>query len=1542
MKGSRRSEMIISDDLEWVEQHHRNTTRKSMHSAGHNQLPASYDFAPSGDESDAPEKNRQSMYYHSDPQKLTKEYHIDQAIQAIQLLKAASKPVGWKKVLKHKSGCLVYQSTGQQDKHPAFKGEHVIRGYRAQDVFSVVGVRKLWDDWYDELSCVESYDDATNLMYMVMKGTMSSKTRDISMVERIEVERDGTIYFASCSVESNKIPRISGKVRADIFVAGWIIQPLPSNPPITKITYVIQTDLLSRLPKFIARRALAKRPLVITTIETHLKKNGVPMVMSTLVSQTANRHRSLSEPLKPEKFLFSPQESEENIQSGSAFLSPLKPTSSDKEEQLNDKEESGEEDLQLTMASVNGNTTARNSLAPSLMSTRSLAPSLFTPEFLENNAFLGDNAFFGDSLLFGKGGIYESTAKQQDQTSTTSNEETRARSPQLTQAPDPMQGRIRQSLPLQTRRTLPSGVDFQHRHSTYRTNSQTSLHSRSIPRNTTPSTPERAQKPHVITPATPPLTPTTSTDGKEAASDSDASSTPKVRVVPRAPKAYTTVDTSLPARPSSMAFHAFGMRSPSAIMEERRHSAMITRSASFAPRHSHVSHVMPMRGNSSVSLQSLSHRSSMPVNPLSNSMNKRHSIAPSVDSSRSSTLLTPMLVLPHRHSETARKALAMFKVLASSPEDRWRAVSSDGVFKSYSRVISGAGLPMLRGEGVITGGWTVEQINAVIESSGCREIWDERFENMSIAETFNSNEYLFHVTLRGIGSLTGRDLAGVTIIDRDPQTSALYNVSTSVLDSTIPEDPGRIRALLELSGWSLRPTFDGQGNTIAVNVTFVIQVDIRGMLPNSVVKSMTASMMTAVPRLNQFMNKTGYPPYAASISGTRLLDTFDPTTGSYELCFKAAPGWTEVRIGRKVYKDGYDFFIKPDDPTVRVELAPDFGGVRVFTTLDHEGQSIVAQVTRKGQSLSDAAAMQQQPHQVHEEEDEEDHSSGRRMRHSAVPRRPRDSRVFDSSTPSYGGPSLRKSSSHLKSNDLTHSSAQVDEGSSAATGSGSDLRPHGAPPSISRRRRSSSYTTLSAFDPNLVVASSSDRSVGSQASMVPRVSQGSERSRSRSRTPRSLVHIPAGAPSPPLPRRSSSLSRHSIPLFPFLPLADVPPLPINTSIIIPTRNKTNTQHSLASPASLDSSSTTTPTSAELNYATSSTSSHTTATSTSSDSTAASSPTSCLDVKAISSPLSSPTLGPFHIPVHSMGSEAIELVAHSPIDDILPLTFETACHSSGEVLSVLQPPAEIPTSLSTGPASLSDGTALMSEYVRQRILEKQQEEVEQDLELELEEEQDPHAAKGMEVEQETSESLAIMTSPDSSPLPAPTQTPSTPEPVSRLKSSHSSSLSSAGGVRRVTFSPDVVDNSENRSSLGRVRRKTRKNSNTTTRDNALLTHDAVSESKDGSDLVTESALESLIAKKSPDDQAIDSDEAEFAEALSEFPGPVAEIQCEDKHKVGANGGGELMTMDHLLEQEPLWQTAVELFLEELSSTQIKVAVMLVLLTVYVSGICSSVL
>lgn len=322
-------------------------------------------------------------------------------------------------------------------------------------------------------------------------------------------------------------------------------------------------------------------------------------------------------------------------------------------------------------------------------------------------------------------------------------------------------------------------------------------------------------------------------------------------------------------------------------------------------------------------------------------------------------------------------------------------------------------------------------------------------------------------------------------------TSALYNVSTSVLDPTIPEDPGRIRALLELSGWSLRPTFDGQGNTVSVNVTFVVQVDIRGTLPSSAVKSMTASMTTAVPRLNQFINKTGYPPFASHISGTRLLDTFDPTTGFYELCYKAAPGWTEIRVGRKVYKEGYDFFIKPDDPSVRVELAPDFGGVRIWTTLDHEGQSIIAQVSRKGRNIVELTAPKEEAKQDAEVQTAED------LAIKSEPINSIDNNGCDQNE-------VERESRHT-----THTS---------------------------RKRRSASYSATTPAS-------------GSSARPDSQASQSSERSRSRGRTPRQIVTLPAGTPLPPLPRRSSSLSRYSIPIDAYLPGPDAPPMPTNAAAL---------------------------------------------------------------------------------------------------------------------------------------------------------------------------------------------------------------------------------------------------------------------------------------------------------------------------------------------------------------------------------------------------------
>lgn len=737
---------------------------------------------------------------------------------------------------------------------------------------------------------------------------------------------------------------------------------------------------------------------------------------------------------------------------------------------------------------------------------------------------------------------------------------------------------------------------------------------------------------------------------------------------------------------------------------------------------------------------------------------------------------------------------------------------------------------------------------------------------------------------------------------------------------------------------------------MSVNVTFVIQIDIRGTLPTSVVKSLTASMMTAVSRLNQFINKSGYPPYASHISGTRLLDTFEPKTGFYELCYKAAPGWTEVRVGRKVYKDGYDFFIKPDDPTVRVELAPDFGGVRIWTTLDHEGQSIIAQVTRKGQNPAGNPA--QEPSQPSQPDDEEKGSESdepsRRKREPYVPRRPRDSRVFESSSPTFGGPSPRKSSSHLKSNDddvdvvELESPEQVDDSSSGDVGGGSELRPHeAAVSSFGRKRRSASFTTLSAFDPNLVVASSSYRPAElPQASTVPKALQESERtgrSRSRSRTPRSLTNVPDGAPPPILPRRSSSLSRYSVPLSPpFLSPIDAPPMPIISTF---------TAAPLTQDATLE------PTSATL-----------------ADSPTTSPNTTSSGTTFITSPFSSPTLGPFHIPHYRPigspmpGRDIFRATEEPQVLDLAasantvesekkdtkvsePEQVPTTTLASALKKSILQPPAEIHTGSSVAISDI-DASTLIARGVIPSISEVLAESISVD-------------SKSAE-HQNFKVSLATMSSPLTSPIPAPR--------TSSL--SHRSSNTSISSIaRRVTFSPDVIDNSETRTTPLRPKRLSKKKSiplkasplaelqnlgtsETVANPVADATNAAAIVGIASSPAVVEVATVAATMVEVQDDAGYESDEAEFVEAQSEpFDDTPDEraaaaaiivkeavVDVESIKRREAEKEQMLVDMKgYCVGHEEVWRTATDSFVSELNMTQVKTVLVLVLVAVYASGL-----
>ncbi|KAI8461216.1 hypothetical protein BY996DRAFT_6680131 [Phakopsora pachyrhizi] len=214
--------------------------------------------------------------------------HVDLVMEKVKALEADK---DWSKVLKHRNGVEVFvqkhaKLVGKNKGVPIFKGVGLIKGYSTASVFGVIGSSKLWDEWYEDGNLVENLSDQVSLTYMCMKAAIGTRTRDLSLVEKVEALQDGSIYFCASSVNTPRVPAVPGRVRANIALNAWVLEPtaLPqggvmgeSGSVATKITYYLQVDVKTFVPEAISKRYLARRPLCITKIDTYLQKNGSPL-----------------------------------------------------------------------------------------------------------------------------------------------------------------------------------------------------------------------------------------------------------------------------------------------------------------------------------------------------------------------------------------------------------------------------------------------------------------------------------------------------------------------------------------------------------------------------------------------------------------------------------------------------------------------------------------------------------------------------------------------------------------------------------------------------------------------------------------------------------------------------------------------------------------------------------------------------------------------------------------------------------------------------------------------------------------------------------------------------------------------------------------------------------------------------------------------------------------------------------------------------------------------------------------------------------------
>ncbi|KAJ3058387.1 hypothetical protein HK102_010529, partial [Quaeritorhiza haematococci] len=195
-------------------------------------------------------------------------------------------PPGWKVVIRHKSGAVVYRRTkggksesGGKDV-PIFMGVGVVKGYSPEEVFGLIENRQSWDEWYQEGHLVETIDENTSVGYMAMKAVSEvvASQRDFSLLQHKEYDPvNKTIHYITTSVDIPQVPRSPGRVRANLQLNGWTLEPRSfEGIPCTKLTYVLQTDVKGLLPPVLVKRWLTRRALIVTRMGSYLKKNGPP------------------------------------------------------------------------------------------------------------------------------------------------------------------------------------------------------------------------------------------------------------------------------------------------------------------------------------------------------------------------------------------------------------------------------------------------------------------------------------------------------------------------------------------------------------------------------------------------------------------------------------------------------------------------------------------------------------------------------------------------------------------------------------------------------------------------------------------------------------------------------------------------------------------------------------------------------------------------------------------------------------------------------------------------------------------------------------------------------------------------------------------------------------------------------------------------------------------------------------------------------------------------------------------------------------------
>ena len=146
------------------------------------------------------------------------------------------------------------------------KAVATLRGIPAEIVFKAIydtDIRQTWDKLFYRFEVVEHDEEKLEtVLYYIIKAPFGISNRDFLQRRRVMYnfpKKDvTTMHFKS--IEHPDKPPVSGIIRAETILSGYIIEQIQDDPPVSQLIVISQNDIKGLIPKYLVNLASGRAP----------------------------------------------------------------------------------------------------------------------------------------------------------------------------------------------------------------------------------------------------------------------------------------------------------------------------------------------------------------------------------------------------------------------------------------------------------------------------------------------------------------------------------------------------------------------------------------------------------------------------------------------------------------------------------------------------------------------------------------------------------------------------------------------------------------------------------------------------------------------------------------------------------------------------------------------------------------------------------------------------------------------------------------------------------------------------------------------------------------------------------------------------------------------------------------------------------------------------------------------------------------------------------------------------------------------------------